>query len=35
MAKDNYDLYIKLKIAGAKDLDEVKNWKEPLDKSDS
>lgn len=35
MAKDNYDLYIKLKIAGAKDLDEVKNWKESLDKSDS
>ena len=29
-AKDNYDLYIKLKIAGAKDLDEVKNWKGSL-----
>ena len=31
-AKDNYDLYIKLKIAGAKDLDEVKNWKGSLNK---
>lgn len=34
IAKDNYDLYIKLKIAGAKDLDEVKNWKDSLDKQD-
>lgn len=31
---DNYNLYIKLKIAGAKDLDEVKNWKGSLDDED-
>lgn len=29
--QDNYDLYIKLKIAGAKDLEQVKNWKGSLE----
>lgn len=29
--KTDYDLYIQLKIAGAKDLEDIKNWKGPLD----
>ena len=26
IAKENYDIYIKAKLAGAQDLEEVKNW---------
>ena len=29
--KTDYDLYIQLKIAGAKDLEDIKNWKGPFD----
>lgn len=32
--QDNYDMYIKFKIAGAKDLDEIKNWKGSLEEDD-
>lgn len=29
--KTDYELYIQLKIAGAKDLEDIRNWKGPLD----
>ena len=29
-AKQDFDLYLKAKLAGAQDLEEVKNWMEDL-----
>ena len=30
MMKENYDIYIEAKLAGAQDLEEVKNWMDNL-----